>query len=108
MLIETDDENLLLLYREGRAECKAYQRLPKGVVKGFVKAVNYMKFAKDINELMRIRGLNYKRLQGNLRDYESVRCNSRWRLLFKSQVGEGGTIITNVKLIKLSDHYDDL
>lgn len=45
MLIETDDENLLLLYREGRAECKAYKRLPKGVV------------------------------EGNLRDYESVRCN---------------------------------
>lgn len=78
MLIETDDENLLLLYREGRAECKAYKRLPKGVV------------------------------EGNLRDYESVRCNGRWRLLFKSQVGGGGTIITNVKLIKLSDHYDDL
>ena len=108
MNIETDDENLLLLYREGRAECKEYERLPKGVVKGFVKAVNYMKFAKDINELMRIGGLNYKRLQGNLRDYESVRCNSRWRLLFQSQTDEGGTIITNVKLIKLSDHYDDL
>ena len=108
MLVETDDENLLLLYREGRAECKAYKRLPKGVAEGFVKAVNYMKFAKDINEVMRIGGLNYKRLQGNLRDYESVRCNGRWRLLCKSQVGEGGTIITNVKLIKLSDHYDDL
>ena len=69
MLIETDDENLLLLYREGRAECKAYKRLPKGVVEGFVKAVNYMKFAKDINEVMRIGGLNYKRLAEIFVDY---------------------------------------
>ena len=108
MIVQTDDENLLHLYREGRSNSKEYKRLPKGVVKGFVKAVNYLKLAHDINEVMKIGGLHYKRLQGNLKDYESVRCNGRWRLIFTSSTDKGNTSITNIKLIKLSDHYEDL
>ena len=37
MIVQTDDENLLHLYREGRSNSKEYKQLPKGVVKGFVK-----------------------------------------------------------------------
>ncbi|MBR5901354.1 type II toxin-antitoxin system RelE/ParE family toxin [bacterium] len=108
MIIETEDENLMLLYSEGQVNSKEYKHISKEVVKGFVKAVNYLKWAKNINEVMRIGGLHYKRLKGNLSAYESVRCNDRWRLLFTSYADKGETIITNVKLIKLSDHYDDL
>lgn len=108
MIIETDDESLWELYNEGKTGGKEYRFLPDSVVKGYVKAVNYLKWAQDINELMRIGGLHYKRLNGDLKEYESVRCNGRWRLVFKSYADQGQTKITNVKLIKLSDHYGDL
>ena len=108
MIIETEDENLMILYCKGQVNCKEYKHIPKEAVKGFVKAVNYLKWAKSMNEVMRIGGLRYKRLKGKLKDYASVRCNDRWRLLFTSYADKGETIITNVKLIKLSDHYDDL
>ncbi|MEG0559111.1 MAG: hypothetical protein RR513_01180 [Muribaculaceae bacterium] len=38
---------------------------------------------------------------------ESVRCNKRWRLLFKSSTTENSIIITEIYLIEISDHYDD-
>jgi len=86
MIIETEDESLWEL-------CKSRQ---------------LFEMAQDINELMRIGRLHYKRLSGDLKEYESVRCNGRWRLVFKSYADQGQTKITNVKLIKLSDHYEDL
>ena len=38
----------------------------------------------DSVELFRYKGLNYKRLKGNLKQFESVRCDYKYRLLFKS------------------------
>lgn len=61
MIIETEDENLMLLYCEGQVNCKEYKHIPKETVKGFVKAVNYLKWAKNINEVMRISGCGQRR-----------------------------------------------
>ena len=77
------------------------------VVKGYAKAYNHLKAAKRIEDLFRIGSLHYERLKGNLKDFESVRCNNRWRLIFKSSAIDDSLIITEIELIEISNHYGD-
>ena len=98
MNIYTEDEALIELLEEGCTNDKRYKRLPKDVVKGYIKAYNH---------LFRIGSLPYDRLKGNLKDFESVRCTGRWRLIFKSSNINGSLIITEIELIEISNHYGD-
>ncbi len=107
MNIYTEDEALIELLEKGCTSDKRYKKLKKEVVKGYIKTINYIRSASRIEDLFRIKSLNYERLKGELKDYESVKCNNRWRLIFKSSSIAGSTIITEIKLIELSDHYDD-
>lgn len=106
MNIYTEDEALLELLECGKTNDKRYKKLPKAVVKGFVKAVKYLTLATKIEDLYRFKGLNYEVLHGDYKGYESVRCNDTWRLIFKSYAQEGSFIVTEVSLIKISHHYE--
>ena len=55
----------------------------------------------------RIGSLHYERLKGDLKDFESVRCTGRWRLIFKSSTIDSSLIITDIELIEISNHYGD-
>jgi len=107
MNIYNADESLIELLEEGCTNNKKYKKLSKDVVKGFVKAINHLKAAQRIEDLFQIGSLHYERLKGDLKDYESVRCNVRWRLIFKSSAIGGSLVITEVELIEISDHYGD-
>ncbi len=106
MNIKTEDEALFELYQNGKTSDKRYRRLPIGTVKGFKKAVDYMKAAGRIEDLFRIKGLNYKRLTGDRKEQESVRCNDTWRLIFRSSRVDDSIVITEISLIEISHHYD--
>lgn len=54
------------------------------LLKVIIKAYNHLRAAKRIEDLFRIGSLHYERLKGDLKDFESVRCTGRWRLIFKS------------------------
>jgi len=108
MHITTDDDALLELYTTGKTRDKRYNKLPHSTVIGFVKAVNIMKNASRIEDLYQHHGLNYERMKGSLRDYESVRCDSRYRLMFKSSALENEIVITEVELFEITDHYGSL
>ena len=84
MNIYTEDEALIELLEVGCTNDKRYKRLPKDVIKGYIKAYNHLRAAKRIEDLFRIGSLHYERLKGDLKDFESVRCTGRWRLIFKS------------------------
>lgn len=107
MNIYTEDVALIELLEQGCTNDKRYRNLPMEVVEGYVKAYNHLKAAKRIEDLFRIGSLHYERLKGNLKDFESVRCNNRWRLIFKSSAIDDSLIITEIELIEISNHYGD-
>ena len=84
MNITSEDEALLELFENGKTSDKKYKRLPIAAIKGYVKAVNKMRAATRIEDIMRDHGLRYERLHGDRKDQESVRCNDVWRLIFPS------------------------
>ena len=96
MNIYTEDEALIELLEVGCTNDKRYKRLPKDVIKGYIKAYNHL-----------IGSLHYERLKGDLKDFESVRCTGRWRLIFKSSTIDSSLIITDIELIEISNHYGD-
>lgn len=106
MNITSEDIALLELYENGKTSDKKYKKLPMAAIKGYVKAVNKMRAATRIEDIMRDHGLNYERLRGNKKGLESVRCNDVWRLIFKSSPIDGSIIITEINLIEISHHYD--
>ena len=97
---------MLELFENGRTSSRKYRKLPIAAIKGYVKAVNKMRAATRIEDIMRDNGLRYERLQGDRKDQESVRCNDVWRLIFKSSPADGSIIITEIVLIEISHHYD--
>ncbi len=106
MNITSEDEALLEIYVNGKTSDKKYKKLPPQVIKGFIKAVNYMKAARRIEDLFRVKGLNYEALVGDRKGQESVRCNGAWRLIFQSSPKDGSVIITEIELFEISHHYD--
>lgn len=106
MNITSEDEALLELYTNGNTLDKRYNRLPIRVIKGYKKAVDYMKAARRIEDLYRIKGLHYEALRGDRKGQESVRCDDTWRLIFRSSPIDGSVIITEVELLEISHHYD--
>ncbi len=108
MNVTTDNEVLLELYTTGKSNDKRYKKLSKSTISGFVKAVNLIKNAKRIEDLFRYKGLNYERLKGDLKDFESVRCDNKYRLMFKSSALGNSIIITEVELFEITDHYGSL
>ena len=56
MNITSEDEALLELYINGKTSDKRYRSLPPQVIKGFKKAVDYMKAAQRIEDLFPLKG----------------------------------------------------
>ena len=99
-------EKKVVVAENGKTSDKKYKRLPIAAIKGYVKAVNKMRAATRIEDIMRDHGLRYERLHGDRKDQESVRCNDVWRLIFQSSPADGSIIITEIELIEISHHYD--
>lgn len=106
MNIHIEDDALTEILEYGRTNEKKYRKLPKEAIKGFVKTVNRLRAASRIEDLFRIKSLNYEALHGDLEGLESVRCTLTWRLIFRSYPKEDSIVITEISLIELSHHYD--
>ena len=105
MSIEFEDSALEDLYLTGSTEDKKYKRLPKDIIKRYVKVVNYLRGAGRVEDLFLINSLHYEKKSGNLKYLEVVWINDQYRLLFRSLPAEHG-IIVNVLLIEISKHYE--
>ena len=106
MNIESDDYSLVELIEKGKTSDKKYRKLPIAAINGFRKAIFYMRAADNIEVLKQFKGLHYEKLKCKLKGFESVRCNNVWRLIFKSYAKENSIIITEVKLVEISHHYE--
>lgn len=104
MNITTENEALVDLIQHGKTKDKKYRDLPRGVVKGFLKAYRYMLREERVEGLFKYKGLNYERLSGE--NIESVRCNDKYRLMFHSSAKENSIILTEIELVEITNHYD--
>lgn len=108
MHVVTTNKAIVELYTTGKTSDKRYKKLPKGAIKGFVKAYNILEREDRIEGLYKYHSLNYEKLKGKMKGFESVRCDKRYRLIFKSYPKEKEIIITEIELIEITDHYDSL
>ena len=105
MNITFDDNALEELYLSGRTTDRKYSRLPKDVVKRYVKVVNYIKAASRVEDLYIVGSLHYEKKSGTLKGVEAVWITAHYRLLFHSSPNVNG-IIVNALLEEISKHYE--
>ena len=105
MKIFFEDKALEELYFDGFTLDKKYNRLQAGVVKAYIKVINYMRAARRIEDLYRMNSLHYEKKTGDMSGQEFVRINDKYRLRLTSFPDHEGIVI-NVKLIEISKHYE--
>ena len=105
MNIEFENTALEELYTQGSTKANEYRRMPKDIIKRYVKVVNYIRSARRIEDLFLIKSLHYEKKKGNLKDVEAVWINDQYRLLFHSSPDSTG-IIVNALLFEISKHYE--
>ena len=105
MNIEFDNKALEELYLNGETSDKKYRKLSKDVVNQYIKAVNYIKAVRRIEDLYLIKSLHYEKKKGDLKGKEAVWLNKQYRLLFSSSPDDNGIVI-NALLIEISKHYE--
>ena len=79
MEVEFDDDNLDQLETDPRASA-GFQA---GVVRGYRKAMQFIRDAADERDLYAMRGLRFEKLEGKRRGQFSFRCNNQYRLIIK-------------------------
>lgn len=108
MRIYTNNEAIYELLTLGKSQKRKYKSLPFSAINGLLKAYNVMLRVDRVEDLFRYKGLNYKRLKGNLKQFESVRCDYKYRLLFKSYLLDENIEITDIELFEITNHYEEL
>ena len=105
MYIEFENSALEELYTVGATQDRQYKRLPKDIIRRFVKVVNYLKAARRLEDLFFIKSLHYEKKKGDLNGVDAVWINDQYRLLFHSSPDETG-IIVNALIFEISKHYE--
>ena len=105
MNIEFDNAALEELYTSGATQDSQYKRLPKDIIKRYVKVVNYLKAARRLEDLFLIKSLHYEKKKGDLNGVDAVWINDKYRLFFYSSPDDSG-IIVNALLFEISKHYE--
>ena len=105
MKIEFEDIALEELYTSGTTNSGQYRKLPKDVVKQYVKVVNYIKAVRRLEDLFYIKSLHYEKKKGDLKGVDAVWINKQYRLFFYSSPNDEG-IVVNALLFEISKHYE--
>ena len=105
MNIKFDNAALEELYTSGATQDNQYKRLPKDIIKRYVKVVNYLKAARRLEDLFLIKSLHYEKKKGDLNGVDAVWINDQYRLFFYSSPDDSG-IIVNALLFEISKHYE--
>ena len=104
MYIEFEEEYLRELFEFGRTSDKRHRYRPE-IVRGYVKCVNHLLRANNIEDLYPIHSLNYEVLRGDKLGRSSVRINNKYRLEFKIREFECEEILSVCSLLEISNHY---
>ena len=105
MTIDFGSKALEELYTNGETKDASYRRLPRDIIKRYVKVVNYLRSLRRIEDLYLIKSLHYEKKKGDLKGVEVVWINNQYRLHFHSSPNDAG-IVVNVLLIEITKHYE--
>lgn len=104
MVVIFDKVYLKDLYCLGKTDDKKYRFQPE-IVRKYVKVINTMRLASNVNDLMRIGGLHYERLVGDKKGFSSVRVNEKYRIEFIEKTEGENKIATICNITELTNHY---
>jgi toxin HigB-1 len=97
------NKKLLALYESGSGRPL---RLEQRVVDSFFEVVATLEAAKDIHDLWRRPGLNFKKLQRHKNRY-SARLDRKWRLEMSIEWTNEAMTIGIIGLEEITNHYGD-
>ena len=98
MDIEFTDKNLDRLETDPRFDAG----LPIGVVKGYRKALGWIRAAQDERDFRQMRSLNFEKLRGDRSHQYSMRLTDQYRLIIELAKADGRT---KVVLIEITDYH---
>lgn len=104
MHIVFQKEYLSELYYNGKSSDKKHRFQPD-IVKRYTHVINTLISANRIEDLFPLRSLNYEKFEGDMKGYESVRVNDKYRVIFRSEKVESEQLITICNIIDLTNHY---
>ena len=105
MKVTFDKDYLQRLYTTGQSPDKKHRFQPD-VIRRYVKVIDIMMEADNVNVLALIGGLHYEHLSGDKAGLSSVRVNKKYRVEFSEQTEGTETVATICNIIELSNHYE--
>ena len=103
MVVAFEKEYLRDLYEAGKSDKK--HRFQPDIVKRYKRGIDYLKQARNIEELFLLPSLHYEVLKGDKAGVSSIRVNDQYRIEFTvGQVSEP-IVVTICSIIELSNHY---
>lgn len=104
MIVIFEKDYLKELFVDGKTSDKKYRFQPD-IISRYVKVINIMMNANNVNDLMRIGSLHYEHLEGDKKGLSSVRVNDKYRVEFIEEIENGQKIATICSIFELTNHY---
>lgn len=103
MVVAFEKEYLRDLYETGKSDKK--HRFQPEIVKRYKKGIDYLKQARNIEELFLLPSLHYEVLKGDKAGVSSIRVNDQYRIEFTVEQVSEPIVVTICNIIELSNHY---
>ena len=103
MVVAFEKEYLRDLYETGKSDKK--HRFQPDIVKRYKRGIDYLKQARNIEELFLLPSLHYEVLKGDKAGVSSIRVNDQYHIEFTVEQVSGPIIVTVCNIIELSNHY---
>jgi proteic killer suppression protein len=105
MRVEFEKKYLQDLYETGKTTDKKHRFQPQ-VVNGYLKCVRALKKATRMEDLFMIKSLNYHKLEGDKKDFSSLRVNDQYRLEFREICNPNNILEIEIcSLVDITNHY---
>lgn len=102
--ITFDKKYLSDLYYRGKCADKKHRFQPE-IVRKYIRVIDILKSTTVVEDLFRLRSLNYEALSGDKNGIESVRVNDKYRIEFRTSKVVDETVVTICNILELSNHY---
>ncbi len=103
MVVAFEKEYLRDLYETGKSDKK--HRFQPDIVKRYKRGIDYLKQARNIEELFLLPSLHYEVLKGDKAGVSSIRVNDQYRIEFTVEQVSEPIVVTICNIIELSNHY---
>lgn len=103
MVVAFEKEYLRDLYEAGKSDKK--HRFQPDIVKRYKRGIDYLKQARNVEELFLLPSLHYEVLKGDKAGVSSIRVNDQYRIEFTVEQVSEPIVVTICNIIELYNHY---